>query len=237
MGYVGVKISLLFSLILSLLGIAGNYIQLDTTSFDFNFKTRYDINPLIGYLNIKNIGSFEARFDVISDASWLSVYREGQPTNNSVKIPPEYALRFVLEADTKDQKDGQHKGIITINAINLDDFSVLDSKTVNITLNKNYVPAPAVTQIPSVSVTPVATTITPSAVVEISPPVSTLPTNTPLKSAVPSIIISPFQPAKSEPTKLISPYVFPEASRQAGTPSVMAKSIWRIIADWFSRIF
>lgn len=242
MGVLSAKISLLFAFVFGLLGIAGDYVLVETNNPTFNFRTG-DNEPIVYYLNVKNIGSLKARFDVTSNASWISIFREGQRGVNSLEIPPEYAVNFVLEINANQVTDGVHAAEVLVNAINLDDYSVLDFEKVNIILNKNLAP----TSVPSspsssptlLTLTPIPVTIqiksSASPVVTIKPGTTLKSTKAPLISVsqrpLPSKPILKSTPSKA-PIKFIKLNSIPTEQKES-----VIKNIWQFFRGVLGSIF
>jgi len=128
------KISLL-SLILSFI-IGASYIQVGDSDLSFDYQDG-DLIPIFYYLNIKNVGPQPARFDVSSTVPWIFVYREGLPGYTSLTLSESDVLNFVLEIHPEKAEEGSNLGQIIINAVNLSDYSIMETKKVNVVLNKN----------------------------------------------------------------------------------------------------
>ena len=239
-----------FSMILGLISgiVYPPYIQLGAESLTFDYKTG-DFRPAY-LLSVKNMGSQKARFDISSNVDWIFITQEGQDNVRSIQLDVQNTVNFVLDIRTDLVYDGQYSGELTVNAVENRDQSIIDTKKVSVTLNRNFVPAPTVT--PALSAgempaeTPVmTTTTTPSVSTVISSTASVSPAPIPPKTPAPSIRVSPSASVKAEPTKLVSPSDLPEAreqtdstsSRQAVAPEKANKSVWQRIADWFSKIF
>ncbi|MEK7154177.1 MAG: hypothetical protein AAB792_01330 [Patescibacteria group bacterium] len=229
-----------FYLLLGLISssIYPSYIQLGAESLTFNYKTG-DSRPTY-FLSVKNIGPQKVRFDISSDVNWIFITQEGLDNVRTLELDVQNSVNFVLDIRTDLVGDGQHTGKITVDAVYLQDKSILETKEVAATLNKNFVPIPSASPAPSATGTPAETpaataTAIPSAVTQTSPTVSVLKTKTPL----PSARVSPSPSGKTEPVKLTSPSISPspEISRQADFPAGKTKSIWQKIADWFSKVF
>lgn len=156
------KITYLAALLLSLLFysvssvLAVSYIELDAYSLDLNFKSG-DSYPIIRLVNARNISQERVRFDISSNAPWIFVYREGQPGNISLEVPPGANLNFVLEIHAEQAPDGRNTAQALIKAVSLAGYSTLETAEVNVNLNKNFVPtSPTPTSVltPSPSTTP-----------------------------------------------------------------------------------
>lgn len=168
-------ILLLASLLTVLTG--ADYVKISSDSLTYDFKTG-DQTPIYYYLNAENTGIKKVRFDVTSLSNWVSVYKEGdQP---SAKISLELAqytpLNFVLEIHPERLPDGVNNAKVTIEAVDLQDFSILESKEVSIALNKNIVGIPAI-----------------SPLVEPSPETTPLNVESPTISSTPSSVLTPTQ--------------------------------------------
>ena len=139
----------------SVLGILGgaNYIQITEAKLDFNFKTGNNF-PIYYFLNVQNIGPGKARFDVSSNVNWLFVYREGQQQQTdfvSVELPQYIPINFVLEVHPERLNIGTHSAQITVKVVNLNDFTVLETKEIPVVLNKDTeaIPTPMLTLLPT----------------------------------------------------------------------------------------
>ncbi|MBI4119845.1 MAG: hypothetical protein HY454_00045 [Parcubacteria group bacterium] len=156
------KLVLSFALILGLVS-APTYIQLNTASIVFNYKTGEN-RPLY-YLNVKNIGPQKERFDVLANVPWIFISREGYDSVTSLHIEREGAVNFTLDIRPEIVADGSHSGQVTVQAVDVYDYSIIEIKTVEVTFNKNFVPttlpSPSLTQTlsasPVVSPTPITT--------------------------------------------------------------------------------
>lgn len=229
-----------FSMILALVSgvINPSYIQLGAESLVFDYKTG-DSRPLY-FLNVKNIGQQKARFDITSNVDWIFMTQEGLDNTKSIQLDVENSVNFVLDIRTDLVANGQQLGEIIIDAVRLEDKTILETQKVSITLNKNFVPTP--TPIPSISETPTDTPVStateiPLITTQISPVVSVAPTQTPSKTLMPTVRVSPSASVKAEPIKLVSPSASPETGKQTEMPEETKKSIWRIITGWLSKIF
>lgn len=205
------KLTLFFASILGLVSVPA-YIQLSATNIVFNYKTGEN-RPLY-YLNVKNIGPQKERFDVSSTVPWIFFSREGYDSVTSLNLEMESAVNFVLDIRPEMVTDGSHSGEIIVKAADIYDYSVIETKTVEITLNKNFVPTtvPSETIVPTLSIIP---SPPPSLVptLSVSPIVS--PTLTPTSSRLPL-----FSPKKPSPS-VISPTIFP-TPKVPLTPSISA---------------
>lgn len=223
--------SIFTKLILSVASILGlvsapAYIQLSATSIVFDYKTGESM-PLY-YLNVKNIGPQRERFDVSVNVPWIFFSREGFDSVTSLYLERESAVNFVLDIRPEMVADGSHSGEITVQAADVYDYSVIDTKTVKVTLNKNFVPTP----IPSETATPtpspsIIASSTPSLTPTLTafPVVSPTPTPTPTPTRTPSRLplFSP-TPKKTLPsvaTPIISPTI-PTIPAVSPTPSISA---------------
>lgn len=185
------KISLL-SLLLSF-AFGAVYIQVSDTDLSFDYKDG-DIVPIFYYLNIKNIGPQPARFDVSSSVPWIFVYREGLPGQTSLTLSETDALNFVLEIHPEKAENGSNLGKIIINAVNLNDLTVMETKEVNVVLNKNI-------QITTVSPEPLEPKESPSKTASIS---ESIPETSPALTKTPEpTVVSP--PPQSAQTPIFSP--------------------------------
>lgn len=181
------KVWLLLGSMLSLL-VGQSYVQLDVNDLNFNFKDG-DPSPIIYYLNVKNIGIEQARFDISAETDWFDVYRENQPTDRSVTIPQENGIKFTVEIPAHRLPDGENKARITVKAVSLRDFTTIESRIINLTVNKNIKPA---TPTPEVSV---VITPTPEVSATQTPPViKTSPVPIVKQTAVPKIIQTTLTP-------------------------------------------
>lgn len=157
------KIYLLFSLMLGVI-VGPSYIQVEAENLSFNFNTGGSY-PIIKYLNVKNVGLQKARFDISSNVFWADVFKEGDTGATSVELSEQVAVNFVLQINAQYVKDGINNAEITLNAVDLTSQAqtVLDTKKINVVLNKNVV-SPSPSPSPSSSVVtatepPVATSI------------------------------------------------------------------------------
>lgn len=217
------KLVLSFASILGLVS-APAYIQLNTASIVFDYKTG-DSRPLY-YLNVKNIGSQRERFDVSADVPWIFISHEGYDNVTSIHLESEGAVNFTLDVRPEMVIDGSHSGEISVKAVDVYDYSVIETKTVEITFNKNFVPIPSVTPTLSAS-TVVSTTPTVTTPLEPTATVSSLPLTgqapaTPTPSRLPLFSPTPKKPSKTsevEPPKEVQPpkkptvEVFPSRTR------------------------
>lgn len=146
-------------LIASLFNVLGgiSYIQTSQDSLTFDFKTG-DSYPIYHYLQTQNIGPYKVRFDISSDVSWIYVYREGQSQVTSLELPNQAVINFILEVHPENLSDGQHLAKVTVKAVNLSDYTVMDSEEIEVILNKNVVEeTPLATPEPEASVSPITT--------------------------------------------------------------------------------
>ncbi len=170
-----------------------NYIKVAENDLVFNFKTGGNF-PIYYFLNVENVGPQKVRFDVSSNANWVFVYREGQsqPTDFvSLELPQNAPINFVLEIHPERLEDKTHNAEISIKAIQLQDYSVLDTKKISITLNKN------------IQITPTPTLPPAEAEVSIQTPL-TSPTITPALSPTPTLKLTP-KPASPVSPKIEAP--------------------------------
>lgn len=176
----------------SILGVfvSGSYIQSGADNLSLDFKTGEQF-PIFYSLNVRNIGPQGARFDISSDSPWLFVYREGQPGTNSLTLSDSAVVNFILEIHPERLADGIYESEVLIKAINLQNYEVLDSKTIGIVLNKNVVPTPT---LPTSSPTP-EVEITPTPTAAASPSPSPAPVQTPrITAPAKSPAVSPSPP-------------------------------------------
>ncbi len=201
-------IIILISLVFGNFSLAGDvpyvpYVQLGTSSIIYDFKTGVSAYPIYYYLSTKNIGPQKARFDIISDSPWIFVYREGEPGATSFQLYHESTINFVMEIRAEQPKDGVNRALVTVNAVSNQDYTVIDTKKVEVILNKNISsPSPSPSASPIVSSSPsVSQSPTPTLSISISPS-STLPPTTSIKPPPTTI----FKPAISNlPTKSQAP--------------------------------
>ncbi|MBI2062804.1 MAG: hypothetical protein HYT61_01020 [Candidatus Yanofskybacteria bacterium] len=187
----------LFLSFASILGVisAPSYIQLSTASVVFDYQTG-DGRPLY-YFNLKNIGSQKERFDVSVNVPWIFISREGYDNVTSLYLESEGAVNFTLDVRPEMVSDGSYIAEISIKAVDVYDYSVIETKTINVTFNKNFVATP----VPSETVTP-ALSVTPALLV--SPVVSLTPTTVPALSSSPLFSPTP-KLSPSETSPKISP--------------------------------
>lgn len=153
------KTILFFASILSIVS-GSNYIQLGADNLTFDFKTGENF-PIYYFLNVQNAGPEKERFEISSNQSWVSVYREG--TNFTfVELPPQAYINFVLEIRPERLADGVNEVKINLRVLDIESLAsqelVLDKAEVLITLNKNIVPTESpetATQISSPTQTPI----------------------------------------------------------------------------------
>lgn len=189
----------------SILGLVSvpAYIQLSTTNIVFNYKTGEN-RPLY-YLNVKNIGPQKERFDVSSNVPWIFFSREGYDSVTSLHLERESAVNFVLDIRPEMVPDGSHSGQIKVEAADVYDYSVIDTKTVKVTLNKNFVPTavPPETIVPTLSIAPSPSpSLAPTLLVS---PIIISPTLTP----IPKSFRLPSSSPKKSPSSVISPTISP----------------------------
>lgn len=157
------KIIFLFSFILASITGPG-YVKISQDNLVFNFKTG-EVFPIYYNLNTQNIGLQKARFEISSDQSWVSGYREGTDFV-FVELSPQAYINFVLEIRPERLPDGVNKAKVFIKVLDIDSLVrqelILDQAEVLITLNKNLVsttpglsPAPS----PFLSLTPAVSPI------------------------------------------------------------------------------
>ncbi len=180
-----------------------DYIKISSDSLTYDFKNGGQA-PIYYYLNAENIGIKKVRFDVTSFSDWVSTYKEGDhPTaKTSIELDQTAQLNFVLEIHPERLQDGVNKAKVTVEAVDLQDYSILELKEVSITVNKNFKPAPEIST---------TTTATP----EISQLQTATPEPTPFLSPEPVLTAKPLfktvSPSpKSSQTKIPSPAFSPE---------------------------
>lgn len=236
------KIYLLFSLMLGVV-ISPSYIQVEAENLSFNFNTGGNY-PIIKYLNVKNTGPQKARFDISSNVSWVDVFKEGDTGALSVELAEQVAVNFVLQINTQYVKDGVNNAEITLNAVDLTSQAqtILDTKKINVVLNKNVAspsPSPSTSAVPSTTVlltnTPVATsTLTPTPTAIPAPVSSTryIPIRTvkPPATFVPSVSAAPAR-LRSVATPRSVPSV--TAELQSPKKAIPLKSFWNFLRNLF----
>lgn len=201
------KAVFLFSFLLASIASPG-YIKIAENELDFNFKTG-EIYPIYYYLNTQNIGSKKARFEIFSDQSWVSGYREG--TNFVfVELPPQAYINFVLEIRPERLPDGINKAKVFVKVLDIDSLVsqevVLDEAEVLITLNKNFAPAPKVSPEVSPEISP-ALTASPQPTSLFSPALTPAQTliETPFPTQIPVLTLTPSPLKPSFPLPKINP--------------------------------
>ena len=205
------KLTLSFASILGLVS-APAYIQLNTASIVFDYKTGEN-RPLY-YLNVKNIGPQKERFDVSANVPWIFISREGYDSVASLYLEKESAVNFTLDVRPEMVTDGSHSGQVTVQAVDVYDYSVIETKTVEVTFNKNFVPTPSAT--PTLSVSPVVLPTPAETTPEVEPLVEVKPQQpqaTPTPSRLPLFSSIPKKPSPL----VIFPTIFPTPT---GTPEV-----------------
>lgn len=186
-----------------------SFIKISESELNFDFKTGNNF-PIYYFLNFENVGNQKARFDISTNVDWLFVYREGlaQQTNFvSVELPQYSPINIILEIHPQRLKDGKHQAEIEVKAIQLQDYSTLDSKKILVFLNKNIeiTPTPLISKSPEVTKTsPPIITPTPQPLLITPTPPSKIPT--PLEKT-PSFITP--SPEISPPLKTPSPEITP----------------------------
>lgn len=181
----------LASLLTVLTGV--DYIKISSDSLTYDFKTGGH-TPIYYYLNTENTGIKKVRFDVTSLSNWVSIYKEGDQASakTSLELAQYTPLNFVLEIHPERLEDGINKARVTVEAVDLQDYSILESKEVIITVNKNLMPA----------------TPAPEASLEPTPEVSSLITSSPRLTASPSPVLTsipiPLKTISSSPKPILS---------------------------------
>lgn len=152
-----------------------NYIGVNSESLSFDFKTGQNF-PIYYYLNVQNVGPGTERFEISSNQSWVSVYREGT-SYDFVELPAQAYMNFILEVHPERLADGVNETKVKLRVLDIDSLVsqevVLDETNVSITLNKNIVPIPTLnptivaspssslmpTLSPTISATPIPTSV------------------------------------------------------------------------------
>ena len=209
------KISILFSLMLGVV-IGPSYIQVETENLSFNFNTGENY-PIIRYLNVKNIGTQKARFDISSNVSWADVFKEGDTGALSVELSEQAAVNFVLQINAQYAKDGVNNAEITLSAVSLTSQAqtVLDTKKIKVVLNKNVTSTILPTNTPVPALTPVSTPSSDSG--QASSPQAT-PASTTRPVPTPSARYTPIRTAKPTPAVPTSISAPPAQLRSIATP-------------------
>ncbi|MBI2670146.1 MAG: hypothetical protein HYX20_03310 [Candidatus Yanofskybacteria bacterium] len=174
------KLVLSFASILGLVS-APTYIQLNTASIVFDYKTG-ESRPLY-YLNVKNVGPQRERFDVSANVPWIFISREGYDNVASLHLESESAVNFTLDIRPEMVADGSHSGRISVKVADVYTYSVIETKTVEVTFNKNFVIT--ISPSPFVSPTSVGTTPEVEPSVEVQPQATLTPSSLPLFSSIP----------------------------------------------------
>ncbi|MBI2003699.1 MAG: hypothetical protein HYS78_01845 [Parcubacteria group bacterium] len=198
-------ILLLASLLTVLTGT--DYIKISSDSLTYDFKTN-DRTPIYYFLNTENAGIKKVRFDVTSLSNWVSVYKEGDQASakTSLELAQYSPLNFVLEIHPERLPDGVNKAKVTVEAVDLQDYSVLELKEVNIAVNKNFPPAadqPSAGKVsPSSEPTPEA-----GSLITVSPwPAASLsPALTPILTPLKAVSFSPKPVLTSSPSLIPLP--------------------------------
>ena len=170
-----------------------DYVNISSNSLTYDFKTGGQ-TPIYYYLNTENTGIKKVRFDVTSLSNWVSVYKEGDQASakTSLELAQYSPLNFVLEINPERLPDGVNKAKVTIDAVDLQDYSILESKEVNITVNKNFVSTPEIIEVslePNLEASPLTTpsaTVFPQPVVSLTPVPVLTSILTPFKTISPS---------------------------------------------------
>lgn len=235
------KLTLFFASILGLVSTPA-YIQLNTASIVFTYKTG-ESRPLY-YLNVKNIGPQKERFDVSANVPWVFISREGYDSATSLNLEREGAVNFALDIRPEMVVDGSHSGEIIVKAVDVYDYSVLETKTVEVTLNKNFIPTPLATPTLSVSSIVLLTPTPTSTPTQLQSPIVTeqapkiTPKTTPKVTIFPTPIIRiTVSPTASPPTRLrsvVTPMSSISASPQAKAGRVVSpfRSFWQFLRNF-----
>lgn len=230
-----------FSLIVGVISGANypTYLQLGAENMTFNYQGS-SLNRPYDLLSVKNIGSQKVRIDVSSDVGWIFITREGYDNVHNIELDIQNTVSFALDIRTDLVNDGQHTGKIKVDAVYLQDKSILETKNVDIILNKNFIPTltPGSTVELSPSVPPLTTAPLPS---ELSVPALTpTPLNTRIITSpitkTPSL--TPAISVKATPLKLSTPK--PEITpKPTALPSERGKgrSIWNFFRSLWGGIF
>jgi len=200
------KVIFLFSFLLASI-ISPGYIKIIQDELNFNFKTG-EIYPIYYYLNVQNIGSKKARFEISFDSDWISGYREG--TNYTfVELPPQAYIDFILEIHPERLPDGINKAKVLMKVLDIDSLVsqelILDETEVSITLNKNFTPPPEVSPeaspeiSPSVIESPSILPVTPILTAAPAPFKTAVPLPKPVISGSPSLRFSPVSSPEFSP--------------------------------------
>ncbi len=223
-----------FSLILSLVSstIYPPYIQLGAENLTFDYKTN-DSRPLY-FLNLKNIGAQKARFNISSDVDWIFITQEGLDNTKTIQLDVGSTVNFVLDIRTDLVNDGRYTAKITVDAIYLQDSTILETKDINIVLNKNFIPTPSPTGGPSPTAD-LSPSVVPSITVSPFLSASVIPklTPTPIRTK-----IAPVASLQATPLKLITPK--PEITpRPIASPTEESRAwgIWNFFRNIWDSIF
>jgi len=249
--FVGVLLTkLIFPLALILGALGGpNYVQLDATDLVFDFETGGS-RPIYHFLNVQNIGPQSARFEISTDKpEWIFTYREGLPVAKSVTIGQGSGVNFTLEIHPEVVDDGSHRAIVVVKAYKIDAnvSTLFDTKTVDMTFNKNFVPTPIPTATPEPSISPFASVSeTPEPVIEPTEsseplptamidttkptptPIITKPTPTPL--GTPIKFVPAETPVKLDTVVTATPEISIQPVQKEDTPR---RSFFKVILDFF----
>lgn len=183
-------ILLLASLFTVLTG--ADYVKISADTLTYDFKTG-DQTPIYYFLNTENVGVKKVRFDVTSLSDWVSVSREGaQPSaKTTIELAQYSPLNFVLEIHPERLPDGVNTAVVTVEAIDLQTFSAVESKEVSIKVNKNVLKeAPSPAEVPAKTLSP-----------DIEPILA------PVRSPSQTLLPSP-RPAPAK-TKAVTPFLSP----------------------------
>lgn len=210
-----IKTILLIGSIFTVLTGAG-YVKISTDSLTYDFKTD-DHAPIYYFLNTENVGIKKVRFDVTSQSDWVSVYKEGDQaaTKTSLELAQYTPLNFVLEIHPERLPDGVNTAKVLVEAVDLQDFSIIESKEINITVNKNLNLSPEIrlqaspAEIEVQKISPETNSL-PKVTLTITPAASQTPSPL-IKTSMPSpkIIPSPLESSSSQTGA--SPAFYPES--------------------------
>jgi hypothetical protein len=176
------------------------YVKINADNLIYDFKTG-DHAPIYYFLNTENVGIKKVRFDVTSLSDWVFVYKEGDQATakTSLELAQYTPLNFVLEIHPERLPDGVNIAKVLVEAVDLQDFSVLDSKEVVITVNKNLQPSSEI-QVQSTPVETAVSSVIPEIISEKSPTIAPTVSQTPYVSIktltpLPHIPVSSLRPS------------------------------------------